>query len=285
MQRATENAHPHGSTAGAAEGTSLASDYLIDIRDVSKSFSKKGETVAALAPTSLRVRRGEFVCLVGPSGCGKSTLLNMVAGLMRPSTGELSYAQRPLPQPNTSVGYITQQDNLLPWRTVNQNVALALEIKGMDRDSRENRVSEMLELVGLSGFEDAYPHELSGGMKKRASLARTLIYDPETLLADEPFGALDAQLKLVLQEEMLRLWRQRSSTVLFVTHDLSEAITLADRVVLFSPRPGHIRLIQEIDIPRPRDVFRVRFSSRFGELHEELWSRLSEDLRQGEGLQ
>jgi NitT/TauT family transport system ATP-binding protein len=177
---------------------------------------------------------------------------------------------------------MTQRDSLLPWRSVDANIGVALEIGGVDASKRKELVREYVHMVGLAGFEKHYPAELSGGMRKRVALARTLIYDPETLLMDEPFGALDAQLKLILQGELLKLWERSRKTILFVTHDLTEAITLADRVVVMSSRPGRIKLIQNIDIPRPRDVFKVRFTPRFGELHELLWSALEEDIRHGE---
>jgi NitT/TauT family transport system ATP-binding protein len=171
---------------------------------------------------------------------------------------------------------------LLPWRTVATNIGIALEIARLDSDERKRRVARFVNLVGLSGFEKAYPSELSGGMRKRVALARTLIYDPETLLMDEPFGALDAQLKLILHAELLRIWEESRKTIIFVTHDLTEAITLADRVVVLSGRPGTVKLTQTVDLARPRDVFKIRFTERFGQLHELLWSALEDDIRLGE---
>jgi NitT/TauT family transport system ATP-binding protein len=183
---------------------------------------------------------------------------------------------------NRRVGYMTQRDNLLPWRTVETNIGIALEIAHVNRAERHRRVDQFVNLVGLNGFEEAYPAELSGGMRKRVALARTLIYDPETLLMDEPFGALDAQLKLILHAELLRIWEESRKTIVFVTHDLTEAITLADRVIVLSGRPGTVKLTQPIDLSRPRDVFKVRFTERFGQLHELLWGALEDDIRMGE---
>jgi NitT/TauT family transport system ATP-binding protein len=176
---------------------------------------------------------------------------------------------------------VTQRDNLLPWRNARDNVAIALEIRGVAGDERERLVNKVIDTAGLKGFEEHFPGELSGGMRKRVSLARTLIYSPETLLMDEPFGALDAQLKLILHSELLRLWDAEHKTILFITHDLTEAITLADRVVVLSARPGRVKLIQDIDLPRPRDVFTIRFTERFGQLNQILWDTLREDMAQG----
>jgi NitT/TauT family transport system ATP-binding protein len=260
----------------------MSASSLIQFNDVSKQFYRNNAAVLACQHVTLAIERGEFVAVVGPSGCGKTTLLNMSAGLMKPSAGGVHYDGEALTGANRRVGYMTQRDSLLPWRSVDANIGVALEIAGMDTRKRKELVREYVHMVGLDGFEKHYPAELSGGMRKRVALARTLIYDPETLLMDEPFGALDAQLKLILQGELLKLWERSQKTILFVTHDLTEAITLADRVVVMSSRPGRIKLIQNIDIPRPRDVFKVRFTPRFGELHELLWSALEEDIRHGE---
>lgn len=269
----TEPAHPH---------TDMSS--IIELVGVAKRFRRKGSVVEAVKGVDIAIRRGEIVCIVGPSGCGKSTMLNMIAGLMEPSQGEVLYDGQQVAGPNTRVGYITQKDNLMPWKTVRANTAMSLEIQGRSKTEITERVDEVLDLVGLSGFESSYPSELSGGMRKRVTLARTLVYDPDTLLADEPFGALDAQLKLVLQEELLRLARATGKTVVFVTHDITEAITVGDRVLVFTPRPGRVRKNCDVNLPRPRDVFRIRFSEGFGELHEELWSMLAEDMREGEAM-
>ncbi len=250
---------------------------------VGKRFASRGQEVEALRPIDLSVRAQEFVALVGPSGCGKSTILNLIAGLMQPSSGQVFYDGAPVAAVNRQVGYMTQKDTLLPWRSAADNIRIALELKcrALPRREAAERVAQMIGLVGLGGFERHFPAELSGGMRKRVALARTLIYEPETLLMDEPFGALDAQLKLLLLDQLQSLTRQRRMTVLFVTHDLGEAITLADRVVVFSARPGRIRAVRQIDLKRPRDVFTVRFSADFARLHEALWDELKDEVVKG----
>jgi NitT/TauT family transport system ATP-binding protein len=254
-------------------------DALIEYRNVTRRFHSRSGSVVACEGVNLSVRRGEFMAVVGPSGCGKSTLLNMAAGLMAPSAGEVLYAGNKVPAPNTAVGYLTQRDTLLPWRTVEDNVAIALELRGQSRALRLRTAHEWLDRMGLAGFEKSYPAQLSGGMRRRVALARTLAYEPETILMDEPFGALDAQLRMVMHEELLKLWTGTRTTVIFVTHDLAEALTLADRIAVFSARPGRIRSIEVVDLPRPRDVFRIRFDRHFGELHDRLWSYIEASVR------
>ena len=243
---------------------------------VAKSFDVRGRTVDALQPIDLAIDREEIVVLLGPSGCGKSTVLNLVAGLMEPSRGAVTYDGAPVAGPNHRVGYMTQVDTLLPWRSVADNVALPLELhcRGTPTAERRARVDEMLALVGLSDFATHFPAELSGGMRKRAALARMLAYGPETLLLDEPFGALDAQLKIVMQRELMRLAERLRTTVVFVTHDLAEAIAIGDRIVVFGGRPGSIRSVHRGPFPRPRDPLTVRFEPAFAGLHETLWSEL-----------
>ncbi len=254
---------------------------LIEYRGIARRFTTRRGTVTACENVDLTVREGEFLAIVGPSGCGKSTLLNMAAGLLQPSAGRVFYRGTPVAEPNTRVGYMTQRDTLLPWRTVEDNVAIALELRGQDRETRLKTAHMWLHRVGLKGFETAFPAQLSGGMRRRVSMARTLAYEPETILMDEPFGALDAQLRLVMHDELLKLWTATRTTMVFVTHDLTEAITLADRVAVFSARPGRIRAIETVDLPRPRDVFRIRFDPHFGELHDRLWGYLEESVREG----
>jgi len=255
----------------------------IALEGASKEFTGRGESVLALQPTSIEIAREQFVALVGPSGCGKSTVLNMIAGLQPPTAGRVVYDGKPVNGPNRQVGYMTQKDTLLPWRSVADNIGLALELKirSVPASERDRRVAQMIELVGLKGFERHYPGELSGGMRKRVALARSLIYEPETLLMDEPFAALDAQLRLVMHDELLRLTRLRRMTVVFVTHDLGEAITLADRVIVFTGRPGRVKALREIPLAHPRDAFRVRFSEQFAHLHEELWNELKDEVAKG----
>ncbi len=228
----------------------------------------------AMGPTTLEVRKGEFLVIVGPSGCGKSTLLNLVAGTLRPSSGSVTYEGRPVGGANPDVGYITQKNYCLPWRTVEANVRLPLEFRNRSAAEMKERVARAIRQVGLSGFEKAYPRQLSGGMLQRVMIARTLAYEPHTYLMDEPFGSLDAQLRLKMHAELLKLWEQTGATFIFVTHDLQEAITLADRVVVMSRRPGTPKLIVDIDLPRPRDVIDVQSDPQFGAYFKKLWSAL-----------
>jgi len=223
---------------------------LIRFERVSKAFRTGKTFVQAVTDLDLDIRRGEFITLVGPSGCGKSTLLNMIAGLMKPSEGIIQYGGEPVAGINRRVGYMTQADHLLPWRTISGNISVPLEIRRIGRAEREARVRELINLVGLTGFDGSYPSQVSGGMRKRAALARLLASDPETLLMDEPFGALDAQLRLAMQTELLSVQARLSKTVIFVTHDLDEAISMADRCVVFSSRPGRIVQVIETGLPR-----------------------------------
>lgn len=256
----------------------------IEIRGVTKLFVRRGREVVALDDFHLSVADGEFVAFVGPSGCGKSTLLNLVAGILEPTGGVIEHDGKVVQGPNRAVGYMTQADGLLPWRTAEDNVILPLRLRGVSAVDARQRVEQLLAMVNLSGFGKHFPNELSGGMRKRVALAQVLAYDPGTLLMDEPFGALDAQLKLVMQNELLNIWEQRRKTVVFVTHDLAEAIALADRVVVFTGRPGRIKLEEHIDLDRPRDVFRDRFTPRFQEIYERIWQALEPEIKKGEAL-
>jgi NitT/TauT family transport system ATP-binding protein len=251
---------------------------VIQFSKVCKAFSSRGSVTPVIECFDLAIGEGEFVAIVGPSGSGKSTLLNMVAGLDRPSSGEIRYSGKTIGSINTDVSYLTQHDSLLPWRTVADNIAVPLEIRRTPQGERRDRVRQIVEMVGLSGFENHYPRQLSGGMRKRTMLARTLIYDPATILMDEPFGPLDAQLKVVLQAELLRLWTASRKTIVFVTHDIVEAITLADRVVVFSARPSRVKLVESIEIKRPRDVHEVRFAKEFAEHYRRLWEAIEVDV-------
>jgi len=256
----------------------------IRVEGVAKRFVARGREVAALDGVSCAVETGEFVAFVGPSGCGKSTLLNMIAGIALPSEGRIEHDGRAVTGINRAVGYMTQVDSLLPWRTAEANVMLPLILRGQGKAAALARAREMLERVNLGGFARHFPAELSGGMRKRVALAQVLAYDPGTLLMDEPFGALDAQLKLVMQQELARIWERTRMTIVFVTHDLAEAIALADRVVVFTGRPGRIKQIEPVDIPRPRDMFKVRFDARFQALYERLWAGLAPEIHKGEAL-
>jgi NitT/TauT family transport system ATP-binding protein len=242
------------------------------------TFSRVGKRfgpVEAVRDIDLAVHEGEFVCLVGPSGSGKSTLLNMAAGLFPPSSGTVRYRGELVSGINRRVGYMTQSDHLLPWRTVARNIAVPLEIAGEPKRQIAQTVERLTTLVGLTGFEASYPSQLSGGMRKRAALARLLAYDPETLLMDEPFGALDAQLRLMLQIELKRLSRALGKTVLFVTHDVDEAIALGDRCVVFSERPGTIREILSVALPPARDLRTLRLDPAYQAQCAKLWRILT----------
>src|SRR5713226_4745147 len=247
---------------------------MIDLRHVSKSFHKRDTVVDAVNDIDLTVERREIVAVIGPSGCGKSTLLNMIAGLYAPTRGNIVYKGATVADVNTDVGYMTQKDNLLPWRNVRDNVAFPLELAGVARPARAERADRVIQHVGLQGFEDRFPTELSGGMRKRACLARMLLYGAETALLDEPFAALDAQLKLAMHDLVLRLASENRQTVVLVTHDLMEAVTLADRVLVCTRRPATVALEQRIELKRPRDVLNVRFSNEFKEHYDTLWERL-----------
>jgi NitT/TauT family transport system ATP-binding protein len=250
---------------------------------VYKAFVARGrgsEPVLALQDVTFEAEQGEFVSLVGPSGCGKSTCLNMLAGLDTPSDGTVAHQGDPVRGVNTSVGYITQDDNLLPWRSLRGNVELSMELRGVPRRERRDRAQEFIELVGLAGFEDHYPHELSGGMRKRAGIIRTLVYDSDVVLMDEPFGPLDAQTRVILQAELLRLWERSRPTVLFVTHDLVEAIALSDRILVFTGTPGTVKRDYRVDLPRPRDPFRIHETPGFSDLHDALWSDIRTEIDQ-----
>ncbi|HSU77197.1 MAG TPA: ABC transporter ATP-binding protein [Burkholderiales bacterium] len=233
----------------------------------------------AVRDTTLVVAPGEFVAVVGPTGCGKSTLLNVAAGLLAPSAGRVRVHGEPLGGINRRAGYLFQQEALMPWRNALQNVTAGLEFRGLPRTELLEKGNAWLRRVGLGGFGDRYPHQLSGGMRKRVSLAQTLILDPEMLLMDEPFSALDIQTRQLMENELLELWSADRKSVVFITHDLEEAIGLSDRVVVLSAGP-HTRPIGEyrIDLPRPRDVAEIRLTPRFIELHGEIWHAMKAEV-------
>ncbi len=229
---------------------------MITLRDVGYSYvAPPRTTVETLAGISLTVSQGEFVSIVGPSGCGKSTLLELIAGLKTPSQGTVTMDGRPVGHDFGWAGYLTQADSLLPWRTVLDNACLGLAIRGESRTSREKRVRPLLERLGLAGFENAYPAELSGGMVKRAALARLLAYGPQVLLLDEPFAPLDAQTRERLQADLLTLWRDFGKTVILVTHDITEAVELSGRIAVLGPRPASLLKVVDVNLPYPRAVF------------------------------
>jgi NitT/TauT family transport system ATP-binding protein len=244
----------------------------IEFSDVAHRFAPRtGEPFTALHDVSLAIGDAEFCSIVGPSGCGKSTLLNMAAGLILPTGGTVRVQGDVISSVNVHIGYVSQDSNLFPWLTARENIELPLEIKGFAKADRRDLATEWLELVGLTGFGDSYPHQLSGGMQKRCSIARTLVYDPKVVLMDEPFGAVDAITRSVLQEVLLDLWSTRRKSVIFVTHDLNEAITLSDRVVVMTRRPGTIKAVVDVPLARPRNVYEIGESPEFAEIHQELW--------------
>jgi NitT/TauT family transport system ATP-binding protein len=244
-----------------------------------------GGKYEAVQPIDLGVRDGEFVALLGPTGCGKSTLLNIAAGLMPPSSGQCDIFGERLSGLNGKAGYLFQQDALMPWKMAEDNVAIGLEVAGLARKPALEQARAMLTKVGLGAFGNRYPHQLSGGQKKRVALAQVLVREPKILLMDEPFGPLDAQTRLIMSELLLDLWQQDRKAVMFVTHDLDEAIALSDRVMVMSAGPQS-RFIGEfpIDLPRPRDIAEVRSEPAFHKLHAEIWACLRDEVRKTYGL-
>ncbi|MFB6117526.1 ABC transporter ATP-binding protein [Halosegnis sp.] len=240
----------------------------VTVAGVSKTYDGDEGPVRALADVAFDVHDGEFVCIVGPSGCGKTTLFRIIGGLERATGGEVLLSGEPVTGPSPDLGIVFQEYHLFPWRTVRGNVGFGLEQAGLDRERRRERVDEMLELVGLEGSGDTYPSRLSGGMKQRVALARALAVDPELLLMDEPFGSVDAQTRARLHGELLDVWAETGKTVLFVTHDVEEAVKLADRIVVMSPAPGTVREVVDVDLPRPRD----RTDPAFAEYQERVLS-------------
>jgi NitT/TauT family transport system ATP-binding protein len=224
------------------------------------------------------VPRAQFVALVGPSGCGKSTSLTLIAGLDEATSGTVLVRGEPVNGIAEGVGFLFQRDALLPWKTVRDNVALPLLLRGVRGAETKTRVADWIGRVGLRGFEDSYPHQLSGGMRKRASLAQTLVYEPEILLMDEPFSALDVQTRNLMEGELLSLWHGSGKTVLFVTHDLEEAIALADEVVVMTAGPASVKATYPVTLPRPRDVQEVRFDPRFVQLYAAMWADLRDEV-------
>lgn len=250
------------------------------LEHLSKIFVTSDGNLEALKDVNLEVLEGEFVTVVGPSGCGKSTILTLVAGLAAPSNGTITLHGARVRGPSPAVGFISQRDNLLPWRTVSGNVEIGLEIAGIASAERRERARAIVDRVGLSGFEDRYPHELSGGMRQRVNIARTLVRDPGVILMDEPFGSLDALTRGHLQMQVLSLWRETRKTIIFVTHDLVEAIALGDHIVVISARPGRVKAVVDVPLPRPRDVFQVHRQPGFEECHAAVWAQLADELPQ-----
>jgi len=250
----------------------------IQARDISLTFKPKNrDSVTALKELTLDVAKGEFVSLVGPSGCGKSTFLNVLLGLLKPDGGEIRLNGKQITGPGQERAMVFQEFGLLPWRTVLANVELGLELKGVQALVRRERAMELIKMAGLAGFASHYPHELSGGMKQRVGLARALVTDPEVLLMDEPFAALDAQTRDLMQMELLQIWDRTKKTVVFVTHSIEEAAYLSDRVIVISARPGRAKDVMKIALPRPRD-YEMRLSAEFNDIKARIWASLKEEL-------
>ena len=239
---------------------------------------RTGGRLLALDNINLQVDDGEFVTIVGPSGCGKTTFINLADGLLKPTAGQILIDGKPVTGPGTDRGMVFQDSCLMPWRTVLKNVIFGLECQGLDNGEGQARARQFIKLVGLEGFEDHYPHELSGGMQQRCNLARALTVDPKILIMDEPFAALDAQTREIMQLELLRIWLQAGKTVLFITHQINEAIYLADRVIVFGARPGRVKQTLTIDIPRPRPLS-VKRDKKFLEYEDSLWNLIEEEVR------
>jgi NitT/TauT family transport system ATP-binding protein len=266
---ATEASRPQ---AGAPSGAPK-----IEARGLRKVFSSRRGEVVAIDGLDFTANTGEFVSIVGPSGCGKSTFLYIVGGFVDATSGTLTCDGEPVTSPDPSRGIVFQEFVLFPWKTVMGNVTYGLAEQGVPRSERRERAQTLIETVKLSGFETHYPKELSGGMKQRVALARTLIMDPDVLLMDEPFGSLDAQTRVVLQSELLQLWEGAKKTVLFVTHSVDEAIYLADKVYVLSSRPARVKAVMDVDLPRPRDPEAILGTPEYTRLHQRIWGLLQEE--------
>lgn len=266
----------------ASTSTQNASDRgtrAIELRDVTKRFlTPKGKAYTAIRDINMAVAPGEFVALVGPTGCGKSTTLGLISGLERPSEGSVQVMGEPVQGIDPRIGYVFQADAVFPWKNVLNNVATGPLFRGQPKAQAYERARGWIERVGLSGFEDRYPHQLSGGMRKRVALAQTFINEPQILLMDEPFSALDVQTRTMMEDELLNLWSSLSASVVFVTHDLEEAISLADHVCVLTAGPATVKGIYTIDLPRPRKVAEIRFEPRFVQLYQQIWEDLRDEV-------
>lgn len=248
----------------------------VSIQGIEKKYNTRKGEVVALNGVNLDIKENEFICVIGPSGCGKSTLLNIIAGLLEPTAGQILVDGKPIQGTGTDRGVVFQQYALFPWLTVKKNVEFGLKLKGLSKDECDSIAMKYLKMVELEKFADSYPKELSGGMKQRVAIARAYAMNPEVLLMDEPFGALDAQTRTQLQTELLKAWQEENKTCFFVTHDIEEAIVLATRVVIMSARPGRIKEVVDIDIPYPRDQ-ETKMSERFIELKNHIWGQVYQE--------
>lgn len=248
----------------------------IVLTGISKTFTGRSGPVVALEDVNLTIYEGEFLCIVGPSGCGKTTLLRLLAGLEKPTSGQVEIRVREPGKPVNSM--VFQEQSLFPWYTVKENVAYGLAMRGVPRVRREEIAEHYLKITGLSKFANAYPHQLSGGMKQRVSVARAFANDPSILLMDEPFGLLDEQTRVILQQELLKIWEGTRKTAVFITHSIDEALGLGDRVLVMTARPGRVKAVLEVDLPRPRDLTLIRSRPRFLELFDTIWFYLREEV-------
>jgi NitT/TauT family transport system ATP-binding protein len=253
--------------------------FKLETRQLSKIFSRGNRSVEALRHVSIGIPAGEFVSIVGASGCGKTTFLRMVDGLIEPTSGEILIDGQIVTGPSSDRAFVFQRDSLFPWRSVLQNTVFGPEVRGDDMRSARGLAHRFLNLVSLGGFEKYYPHEMSGGMRQRVNLARALTFNPEVLLMDEPFAALDAQTREIMQAELLRIWQEARKTVLFVTHQIDEAVFLSDRVLVFTVRPGRLKEDIPIDLPRPRDLA-IKRTPEFVAYVDRIWRLIEEEVRQ-----
>lgn len=259
------------------EVRSLHQTETIHTEELTKEFISRQGRIVAIEDINLTVKNGEFLCIVGPSGCGKTTLLRILAGLEKQTRGRILMRLKNPEKPPASM--VFQGESVFPWMTVLENVMYGLTIRGIQRQRRAEMASEYLKLMGLYRFSDAYPYQLSGGMKQRINVARAFVTDPEILLMDEPFGALDEQNRLMLQQELLKIWEGSGKTSLFITHSIDEALILGDRVMVMTAHPGKIKAIVDVKIQRPRDILALRSSPNFGELYKEIWYYLQEEVQ------
>lgn len=266
-------------TEAAGPGHRGARDVPIRLEGVRRTFAgRDGEDFTAISDVSFEAHEGEFVSVVGPSGCGKSTLLGLISGLAPADEGEVEVLGKPVRSIQHEVGFIFQRDALLPWRTALQSVMLPQRFRGESKGAAEKSARHWLARVGLAGFEDRYPHQLSGGMRKRVAIAATLAYRPPVILMDEPFSALDVQTRTLMENDLLKLWDEERNTVIFITHDLEEAISMSDRVLVMSRSPGRIIGDHFIDLPRPRNLMDLRFDDAFVKIYHTLWEQLSAEV-------